>query len=78
MPGGPASFQREGGSEVELDQRNEAQRSAAAGHVGKVAPRPMRGPTKARQICFELPKTKSKEQSYRQAAMEIHTHPPTE
>jgi hypothetical protein len=26
----------------------------------------MRGPTKARQICFELAKTKSKEQSYQE------------
>jgi hypothetical protein len=38
-------------------------------HVGKAAPppSPMRGPTKARQICFELAKTKSKEQSYQEA-----------
>ena len=31
MPGGPSSFQREGGSEVELDQGNEAQRQATLG-----------------------------------------------
>ena len=37
-------------------------------HVGKAAPppSPMRGPTKARQIYFELAKTKSKEQSYQE------------
>jgi hypothetical protein len=70
MSGGPASFQRQRGR---IGGGARPRKRSAAGHVGKAAPRPMRGPTKARQICFELAKTKSKEQSYR-GAMDIHTH----
>jgi hypothetical protein len=42
-------------------RRSSKETKQQQGHVRKAAPRPMRGPTKARQICFELAKTKSKD-----------------
>lgn len=74
-----ASFQREREEETEPLAAEQLQgkgtEAAGAGHShprweGRQLvppPRPMRGPTKARQICFELAKTKSKAQSYQEA-----------
>ena len=57
-----ASFQRERGLSRAARRERKQLELVTLSHVGKAAPppSPMRGPTKARQICFELAKTEQR------------------